>query len=236
MAHTVFDTESIESQLREEALEKQHQIVADEIGAILAEAKYIEENDFINQERQAGRKLTRESFESRVKKLNSHLIFKTRVLGTEAEMRLDGLSECQFLLVPNGSSVKTLVWLKGSQEAAIAAYTDLPVLNEFDIVLMKERIISRVTSRTGKDNMITDLPAYDINYTDQGPNIKFHGLNNLQQRVYEPNGRIVGWRSVLAMAIRLGALNLEATEREFDAANRASWSDKLGKQNLNVQI
>ena len=228
MAHAVFDSESIERQFHEEQAEKQHQIVADELGKILAEAQYIEEGDFVNMERQAGRKLTEEDFERRVTKLNPNLIFKQRPMTN---------NECDFCEIDRGSWLKTLVWLKNDTEQALVGYQKLPVLNEFDIVKVRAKIVGRILPRNSKQNMITDLPEYKIEHNLDGtPNVIFNGLNNLQQKIYEPCGRIVGWRSTLARAIVLGAINLDAAEREFDSADRETWAAKVGKQNLIVNI
>jgi len=225
----VFDSESLVRQYQEEQLEKQHQLVADELGKILAEAKYIEDGDFINMERQAGRKLSEEEFERRVKKLNPNLIFKQRPMTD---------NECDFTEVDRGSWLKTLVWVKNDTEQALVSYQKLPMLNEFDIVKVRTKIVARVNlSRKSRENMITDLPEYHVERNPNGtPNVIFNGINNLQQKVYEPCGRIIGWRSTLARCIVLGALNLEAVEREFDAADRETWAAKVGKQDLIVNI
>ena len=228
MAHAVFDGASLERQYHEEQAEKQHQIVADELGKILAEAKYIEDGDFINMERQAGRKLSEEEFERRIKKLNLNLVFKQRAMSD---------NECDFCETERGAWLKTLIWVKNDTEQALVSYQKLPLLNEFDIIKVRAKIVSRVLPRGSKQNMITDLPEYKIERNLDGtPNVIFNGLNNLQQKVYEPCGRIVGWRSTLARCIVLGALNLDQVEREFDSADRDTWAQKTGKQNLTVEI
>lgn len=225
----VFDSESLERQFKETELERQRQIQADEISRILAEAYYIKKGDFTNQERQAGRKLAEDDFEKRVIKLNPNLAFKQRPLSDH---------ECDFVETKRGAWLKTLMWKQPKDLVAIASYEKRAMLNEFDIVLMRAKVIGTIhVDRYSKHNMITDLPKYKVERNFDGtPNVIFEGLNNLQQQTYEPCGRIIGWRSTLARAIAIEALELEAVEREFDPADRATWAQKTGKQALTVEI
>lgn len=207
--------------------EKQRELEANAIGAILAQAKYLEEHDFANIEKQSGRRLTEDNFESRIKKLNPQLTFIIR-------NPPDG--ECAFMEIPPGSQCKVLFQKTPNELKYIASYERRPLLNEFDVVKLRSRIIQRIAN-TDNENMITSLPKYDTVIGEDGQKeIIFHGLNNLQQEVFEPCGRIVGWRSVLAIAVIKGALELERVEREFDPVDNAAWASKMRGKATDSQI
>ncbi len=206
----------------------QREMEANAIGAILAECKYIEEHDFFNMEKQSGRRLTEENFETRVKKLNPQLKFITR-------NPPDG--ECDFMEIAHGSQVKVLFQILPNGDLKyISSYERRPLLNEFDVIKLRSRVIQRIAN-TDKENMITELPKYDIEYDADGhKRYKWRGLNNLQQEVWEPCGRIVGWRSVLAIAVIKGVLELAQVEREFDNVDNATWAQKLHGKSTDSRI
>lgn len=234
----VFDAESVQAQLAQAEQEKQHQIVINELRQILAEARIVEDGDFSNIEKQAGRKLSRESFEKSLKKLNPNIHFNRRPLGTEPRLDYDGLSECQMVNCAPGAFLKTLVWRRNDGDFAVCKYEDCEVLNEFDLLLTKPKVISRVAlNKHSRENMLTDLPDYEIQRNPDGtPNVIFHGINNLQQVVNEPCGRVIGWRSTVARCVCEGLFSLDAAEREFDAADNESWAVRTGKQALIIGI
>lgn len=227
MAHVV-DSETKEFLDYGKAFEEQRQMEADAIGAILSDCKYIEEHDFMNMEKQSGRKLTEENFESRVKKLNPNITFVTR-------NPTDG--ECDYMEIPHGSQVKVVFQKLPNEELKyLASYERRPLLSEFDVVKLRSRIIQRIAN-TDRENMITELPKFDVEVTPDGhKKYNWLGLNNLQQQVWEPCGRVIGWRTVLAISIIKGALELEKVEREFDAADNAAWALKTGKKATDFKI
>lgn len=225
----VFDEASLQRQWAEEELERQRQIQYNAVRAIQREANYVEEHDYANMERQAGRKLSAEDFERRVKKLNPNLMFDMRDL-TE--------HECGFLCCPKGSRLKALRWVRGDERQLLDRYVDAPMLNEFDTIIMRPKIITKVSvERDGPDNMITDLPKYRVEKNWDGtPKVVFDGINNIQEIIHEPCGVVKGWRARLAVAIIAGALTLDEVEREFDSADKDTWAAKTGKQKLIVEV
>lgn len=225
----VFDSISLQNQFAEEQAEKQRQLIEDQIKAIRKEALYVQENDFANIENQAGRRLTSEEFERRVKKLNPDIDFITRELTPQ---------QCVGQDMPVGTRLRTMILKRGDDPRIISGYFMAPVLNEFDVIKVRSKIITNAPfDRHSKHNMITDLPRYTIEKNWDGtPNVVFEGLNNLQEEIFEPCGLVRGWRPQLAEAIVKGALTLDAVEREFDGADRATWSHKVGKQSLQIEI
>lgn len=225
----VFDEASLTRQFAEEELERQRQIQYDAIRAIQREANYVEEHDYANMEKQAGRKLSREDFEKRVQKLNPSLLFDMRDLTDH---------ECDFLCCPKGSKLKALRWDRGNERQLLDRYVDSPMLNEFDTIVLRPKVITKVSvERNGPDNMITDLPNYKVERNWDGtPKVVFDGINNIQEIIHEPCGVVKGWRARLAVAIIAGALTLDEVEREFDSADKDTWALKTGKQNLILEI
>ncbi len=225
----VFDESSLLKQYAEEELERQRQIQFDAVKAIQREANYVEEHDYANMEKQAGRKMSSEEFERRVKKLNQNLLFDMRPLSDH---------ECEFLCAPHGSHLKALRWDRGNERQLLDRYVDMPMLNEFDTIILRPKVITKVSvQRDGPDNMITDLPAYKVEKNWDGtPKVIFDGINNIQEIVHEPCGVLKGWRARLAVAIIAGALTLDEVEREFDSADKDTWALKTGKQNLILEI
>lgn len=229
MAAAIFDGQSLERQFAEEQLEAQRQIMVDQIKAIRREALYIQENDFANVGNQAGRRLLPDEFERRVKKLNPDIDFITRELTPQ---------QCTGQEMPVGTLLRTMIWKRGDDPLILSGYFVAPILNEFDIIKVRPKVISRIPfNRNSTENMLTDLPEYDIERNFDGtPNVIFRGINNLQETILEPCGLIRGWRPQLAEAIVKGALTLDAVEREFDGADRATWSHKVGKQTLDIEV
>lgn len=222
MGHAVFDSDSIVRQRLQEAKEAIWQQEADYTRAFADTYRFINEEDVNSLERQAGKRLVKSIFESRLTALNPNISFHTWFPDEYTSA---------FMNLPEGVGVRDVYRNTQEGREKVSRYRDEAILNEYSIVLLRDKKVPALGQNGFLEKTITDLPKVHRTKLPDGTwDVEFEGLANTERIMKEPCGEIRGWRSVLLQLIKARVLDLGAVEREFGAGDRLTWASKLGKQ------
>lgn len=220
----VFDSTSIAIQKEMEMREAIWTQEADYTRAFADTYRFINEEDVSSFDRQAGKRLVRTLFETKLQTLNPYLTFHTWYPDENT---------AAFMNLPSSMGVRDIYRNTQEGREQIARFRNEPILNEYSIVLLRDKKVSAIGTDGYVEKKLTDLPKIHRKQLADGTwDVEFEGLANTEKLIKEPCGEIRGWRSVLLQLIKARALDLGAVEREFGAGDRLTWSQKLGKQNI----
>lgn len=176
--------------------------------------------DPTNPEKQYGRHLTTEQFESMLRKLSPNFRF-------------------EHIVRPDGTihpSCKRLVYVMPDQSLKYVCVYSTGLIPEFSIM---ERRVEEVPDITLKRVTRKDLPPvkqnpviwYDPQTGDvQGEIFEFKGDMPWVKKVVVPGRELVrGWRTVLARIVLEGLASVADVERVFGLSDRLGWASAVGK-------
>ncbi len=193
---------------------------ADYVKAFEDTYRYINVEDVSSLDRQAGKRMVRSLFESRLQKLNPSISFYTWFPDENTSA---------FMNVPDGMGVRDVYRATPEGRERVSRYRDEAILNEYSIILLRDKKVAAMGADGFLEKQITDLPKIHRRRLKDGTwDVEFEGLANTEKLIKEPCGEIRGWRSVLLQLIKARVLDLGAVEREFGAGDRLTWAAKLG--------
>jgi hypothetical protein len=171
-----------------------------------------------NAEKQAGKYLTTNEFEMRLRKLNPNLFVEP----------IEGNPKCKrlSLKVPEG-----LLWI------CTCSVGRIPEYSLFDT--REEEVIDTSLRHVNRKDLPTMKPGnleYDSDTGDfrgeawvSDPEAVRPGILRVKRPWHE---LVRGWRTVLAHIVQLGINSPEEVERVFGGSDRLSWAARMGKQDV----
>lgn len=214
-AHAVWDEESVKRQRAMLQKEAHREILKLSVDAIKQTERYILENDFANFEKQQGKTLTADLWETKAKKLVPSLYFCTKIMTAE-ERKVLGLAE--------GQNCRMMGFVAPDGWQYISSYPDLAVRPEWTLVpVTKERVAGTQQHFSAKD-----FP--ESRWDEEKQEYVFDEDTPVDSYAMVPGVPLPGWRTDLAKLVGAGLTTPDAVEKEFGAADNATWSLRLGKQ------
>lgn len=235
MSHIVDSDRQLLINAGDEAA-KRHDNLVQTVAEVAATRRFLRENEMHNFQAQAGRTMSADDFEKRVKKLVPSIKFSSY---KPEEW------QCNLTNIPVGSTIRLMEHVNPDGSVrTIARYVYTATLPEYSVIMLRK---VRVPT-TFKDVSARDFPKAvkvgEETYWDPtngggwrtDPVYKFEEDTPLDQYDEEPCGSIPGWRSALLLLIWEKLTTLDAVEREFGASDKAAWAAKTGKQLINSQV
>jgi hypothetical protein len=205
----VKDEALIEKHVQAAAYEAEHDRILNAAEAEMRLATYIEEGDDItNLVHQLGNPLAPEEFEKRLAKLAPALKFEVHPT--------NNTKRCAYLLDQRGKYCVAVY-----ENSIMPEHSWFSCKTEF-VRDMEVTCIER--SELPKHEIVTDADGNpDVVFE---PGVAGPGL----RKVVRPHKEILrGWRTALIKVLLERVASLDAIEREFGSANRASWAGHTGK-------
>lgn len=196
----------------------------------MREVRMVRENHADDWQHQAGRYEITSVFEEKLKKLVPGLRFVSRSL-SERTSELVGLGS---KLTPT----RAVMWDHRDPKtgASVSEYVGgylYPLAQEYDVLVMKPKVVLRVDEKTGFLDRKVEGPAPDPTKYDLSKPVyegsDLHLASN-EEYSFEPSRIIPGWRGVLARLVTMGIATPTQVESFFSVGERLSWAVKMGRR------